>query len=114
MTKLTAPDGGTDFGPPLAMAKTLMDKYHNNYDSFVLVMMSDGEADYPHAIIESIKKSPAKGKLKFKSIQYGDRSNIGGLGGFLLALLLSNSGGETLRKMAQELGGTSDNIIEPG
>jgi Mg-chelatase subunit ChlD len=46
---LDPPNGGTDFDPPLHMAKDLMEKYQNNYDSFVLVMMSDGEADYPSA-----------------------------------------------------------------
>jgi hypothetical protein len=29
------------------MAKTLMEKYHKSYDSFVVVMMSDGESVFP-------------------------------------------------------------------
>jgi Mg-chelatase subunit ChlD len=39
---LAGPDGGTDFGPPLEMAEKLMEKYQNDYETFVLVMMSDG------------------------------------------------------------------------
>ena len=76
------------------MAKSLMEKYNDQYDSFVLVMMSDGEADYPSEGVESIKKSPAKIKLKFKSIAYG-------------------GGSESLTKMATELGGTSEEVLEP-
>ena len=71
-----------------------MDKYNDQYDSFVLFMMSDGEADYPSEGVENIKKSAAKIKLKFKSIAYGE-------------------GGESLTKMAKEFGGTSDKILEP-
>ena len=48
-----------------------MEKYHDNYDSFILVMMSDGDAKYPSEGVENIKKSPAKNKLKFKAIAYG-------------------------------------------
>jgi hypothetical protein len=76
------------------MAKDLMDKYNNSFESFVLVMMSDGESRYPTNGIENIKKSPAKSKLKFKSIAYGE-------------------GSESLTKMAKELGGTSDKILQP-
>jgi hypothetical protein len=36
--------------------------------------MSDGEADYPEDGVENIKKSPAKSKMKFKSIAYGGGS----------------------------------------
>jgi hypothetical protein len=57
-------------------------------------MMSDGEASYPSNGVENIKKSPAKIKLKFKSIAYG-------------------SGSESLTKMAKELGGNSEEILEP-
>jgi hypothetical protein len=53
------------------MAKDLMAKYNDIYHSFVLVMMSDGESDYPSKGVEDIKMSPAKNKLKFKSIAYG-------------------------------------------
>ena len=72
---LDPPCGGTCFDPPLDMAKGLMEKYQNNYDSFVLVMMSDGEASYPSSAIKNIGDSPAKGKLKFKSIAYGAGSD---------------------------------------
>jgi uncharacterized protein with von Willebrand factor type A (vWA) domain len=91
---LKNPDGGTNFNPPLNMAKGLLEKYHETFESFVLVMMSDGEAGYPSIGVENIKKSPVKSKLKFKSISYGGDS-------------------ENLRKMAKELGGTSENILEP-
>jgi hypothetical protein len=57
-------------------------------------MMSDGEADYPSDGVESIKKSPAKNKLKFKSISYC-------------------GGSEILTKMATELGGTCEEVLEP-
>jgi hypothetical protein len=77
------------------MAKDLIDKYHNNFDNFVLVMMSDGDAThYPKNGVENIKKSPAKSKIKFKSIAYGD-------------------GTESLNRMAEELGGTSEKILLP-
>ena len=76
------------------MAKDLMDKYNDSFESFVLVMMSDGESRYPKNGIDNIKKSPAKSKIKFKSIAYGE-------------------GSESLTKMAKELGGTSDKILQP-
>jgi hypothetical protein len=57
-------------------------------------MMSDGESGYPSNGVENIKKSPAKNKLKFKSIAYGD-------------------GSDSLTKMAVELGGTSERILLP-
>lgn len=75
------------------MSLGLMEKNQGNFDCFVLVMMSDGEASYPSVGIDNIKKSPAKSKLKFKSIAYGGDS-------------------ANLNKMAQELGGTSDKILE--
>jgi hypothetical protein len=53
------------------MAKELMEKHYINCNSFVLAMMSDGEASYPSEGVENINKSLAKGKLKFKSIAYG-------------------------------------------
>ena len=56
------------------MAKGLLEKYQGSFDSFVLVMMSDGEAGYPSVGVENIKKSPARSKLKFKSISYGKGS----------------------------------------
>ncbi len=71
MSSLSNPAIGTNFNPPLIMAKDLVEKYQGNFDSFVLVMMSDGEAKYPSEGVENIKKSPAKSKLKFKSITYG-------------------------------------------
>jgi hypothetical protein len=55
-------------------AKDLIDKYHSKFDKFVLVMMSDGEANFPTTGIENIKKSPAMNKLYFKSISYGGSS----------------------------------------
>ncbi len=76
------------------MAKDLMEKYLGRFDSFVLVMMSDGESEYPSLSVDNIKKSPAKNKLKFKAISYGGESH-------------------SLSKMAQELGGCSDKILEP-
>ena len=57
-------------------------------------MMSDGESDYPSESVDNIKNSPAKDKLKFKSISYGGDS-------------------DSLTKMAQELGGRSEKILEP-
>ena len=74
------------------MAKDLMDKYCDRFDNFVLVMMSDGESSYPKNGVENIKQSPAKGKVKFKSIAYG-------------------GGSQSLTKMAKELGGTSEKIL---
>jgi hypothetical protein len=56
------------------MAKNLMDKYDKSSDSFVLVLMTYGDADYPSDGVENIKNSSAKGKLKFKSIAYGGGS----------------------------------------
>ncbi len=44
--------------------------------------------------MDNIKKSPAKNKLKFKSIAYGE-------------------GSTSLTMMAQRLGGTSEKILEP-
>jgi uncharacterized protein with von Willebrand factor type A (vWA) domain len=44
---LSNPDGGTDFDPPLNKAKELMDKYEKSFDSFVLIMMSDGGSSHP-------------------------------------------------------------------
>jgi hypothetical protein len=76
------------------MAKDLMEKYKDNFDSFVLVMMSDGEGRYPIEGVEAIKKSPAKSKLKFKSIAYGTKS-------------------KNLARMALELGGTCEEVLEP-
>jgi hypothetical protein len=35
-----------DFNSPLQMAKTIMEKYHKSYESFVLVMISDGESGF--------------------------------------------------------------------
>ena len=94
LSSLLEPDGGTNFNPPLNLAKDLMVKHQGNFDSFVLVMMSDGEAAYPSVGVDSIKRSPAKSKLKFKSIAYGQ-------------------GSESLTKMAQELGGTCEKVLEP-
>ena len=94
MSGLVGPNGGTDFNPPLNLARGLMEKYHDHYDSFVFVMMSDGESGYPSTGVESIKKSPAKNKLKFKSIAYG-------------------GGSDSLTKMAHELGGTCEEVLEP-
>ena len=76
------------------MAKGLLDKYKDSFESFVLVMMSDGEAEYPSLGVENIKKFSVKSKLNFKSIAYGGDS-------------------DNLRKIAQELGGTSESILEP-
>ena len=70
-----------------------MEKHCESYESFVLVMMSDGESDYPSIGVESIKNSKIKSKLKFKSIAYG-------------------GGSEILTKIANDLGGDCDNIIE--
>jgi hypothetical protein len=47
LNKLADPAGGTEFGPPLDLAERLIDKYQDDFDSFVLVMMSDGCSDYP-------------------------------------------------------------------
>ena len=41
------PHGKTDFNQPLLLAEKLIEKYHQNFDSIVLVMMSDGHAPYP-------------------------------------------------------------------
>jgi hypothetical protein len=57
-------------------------------------MMSDGESEYPSSGVEDIKKSQAKNKLKFKSIAYGN-------------------GSDSLIKMAEELGGECEKILEP-
>jgi len=97
LKNLSGPNGNTDFDPPLNMAKGLMDKYEKSYDSFVLIMMSDGVARYPSYGIENIKKSPAKEKLTFKSIAYGDKSDT-----------------NILKRLADELGGTLEKVLEPG
>jgi hypothetical protein len=76
------------------MAKDLMEKYKENFDSFVLVMMSDGEGKYPSEAVETIKKSPTKSKLKFKSIAYGRIS-------------------KSLMEMANKLGGTYEEVLVP-
>jgi hypothetical protein len=76
------------------MAKNLMEKYYGQYDSIVFFMMSDGESGYPSKGVENIKKSSAKKKLKFKSIAYG-------------------GGSDSLTKMAQELDGTCEKVLEP-
>ena len=94
MSSLQDPNGGTDLNPPLNMARDLMEKYNDQYDCISLVMMSYGEAPYPSNGIENIKKSPAIKKLKFKSIAYGRDS-------------------ESLTKMAKELGGNCEDILEP-
>jgi hypothetical protein len=36
-----------NFMPPLKMAITLMEEYHQKYDSFVFIMISDGESGFP-------------------------------------------------------------------
>jgi hypothetical protein len=72
---LTCSNGGIAFDPPLNLAKGLMDKYEKTFDSFVLLMMSDGEASYPSEGVERIKNSPAMRKLAFKSIKIGCRSD---------------------------------------
>ena len=94
MSSLQDPNGGTDFNPPLNMARCLMEKYFDHFDSFFLVMIASGEASYPSNGIENLKKSPAKIKLKFKSIAFG-------------------GGSESLKKMADELGGNCEEILEP-
>ena len=76
-----------------------MEKYNEFYDSFVLVMMSDGESEYPFSGVDNIKMSPAKSKLKFKSIAYGEDSD--------------SEGSDSLKKMAQTLGGTCEKVLEP-
>jgi uncharacterized protein with von Willebrand factor type A (vWA) domain len=91
---LKSPGGSTNFDPPLNIAKRLMEKYNDSCDSFILVMMSDGDAAYPSEGVENIKRSPANNKLKFKSIAYG-------------------AGSQNLEKMAQELRGSSDKILVP-
>jgi uncharacterized protein with von Willebrand factor type A (vWA) domain len=63
LKSLIDPNGGTDFDPPLTEAKRLIDKHHNKFEKFVLVMMSDGESEFPTTGIENIKKSPAMKKL---------------------------------------------------
>lgn len=72
---LTSPSGGTDFDAPLNTAKDLMDKYEKSYDSFVLIMMSDGASSHPSEGIKNINNSTARGKLAFKSIAYGAGSD---------------------------------------
>ena len=94
LSGLKSPGGSTNFDPPLNIAKGLMEKYHEHYDSFILVMMSDGDAPYPSLGVKNIKKSPAKIKLTFKAIAYG-------------------KGSQNLTNMAQELGGTSEKILVP-
>ena len=76
------------------MARCLMEKYYDLFDSFYLVMIAHGEGSYPSNGIENIKNSPAKIKLKFKSIEFGRRS-------------------ESLKKMADELGGNCEEILIP-
>jgi hypothetical protein len=75
LKNLTSPAGTTDFNPPLNMAKGLIDKYEKSFDTFVLVMMSDGGASYPSEGVENIKKSVGKGKIAFKSIAFGEGSD---------------------------------------
>jgi len=94
ISALVGPNGGTDFDSPLNMALGLMEKHHAQYDSIVFVMMSDGESGYPSTGVESIKKSPARNKLKFKAIAYG-------------------GGSDSLTKMAHELGGTCEEVLQP-
>ena len=57
------------------MSLGLIEKHQGNFEFFVLVMMSDGEASYPSVGITNIKKSHAYSKIKFKSIDYGGGSN---------------------------------------
>ena len=75
ISALVGPNGGTDFDSPLNMARGLMERHNAQYDSFVFVMMSDGGSGYPSNGVESIKKSPARNKLKFKAIAYGGGSD---------------------------------------
>jgi hypothetical protein len=56
--------------------------------------MSDGDSEYPEDSINKIKMSPVYGMLNFKAIANGYKSAC-------------------LDKMAQELGCTSDSILEP-
>jgi hypothetical protein len=52
MEKLVDPPQGVkNFDPPLSVARSLMEKYQNSFDSFVLVMTTDGEAPYPSAAV---------------------------------------------------------------
>ena len=69
-----------------------MEKHFESFEIFVLVMMSDGDSKYPSKGVDCIKKSKIKTKLRFKSISYGVNSS-------------------TLKDLADDLGGTNENII---
>jgi uncharacterized protein with von Willebrand factor type A (vWA) domain len=45
------PSGGTNFDAPLFKANEIMNKYKNQYDKFIVCLMTDGEANYPEAAI---------------------------------------------------------------
>ena len=66
-------EGGTDFGPPLQMAFQIMQQKVNDYDQFVVCLMTDGESQQPAQEIQAIKRAPdVMGKLKFTAIGYGE------------------------------------------
>ena len=88
------PQGVKYFDPPLSVAKSLMEKYQNSFDSFVLVMSTDGEAPYPSAAVENIRKSPVNGKLKFKAFAMG-------------------KGSDSLTRIEKELGCNWDRNLDP-
>lgn len=71
-----------------------MEKYRKSYDSIVLIMVSDGKSGFPALGVKDINESRARSKLKFKSIAY-------------------SRGSHCLRKIAEELGGTSEVVLEP-
>lgn len=67
------------------------------FENFILVMMSDGEASYPQAGIDAIKKFPNFENIKFKVIGYGGEANMDNV----------------LKPMAVELQGTFESVLEP-
>ena len=88
------PTGGTDFNEPLINAAKILNSCVDDFESFVVVMMSDGLANYPKKGVEFLKQSPALDKMKFKSICYGEeKENIDRI----LKPLADEFGGETLR-----------------
>lgn len=64
-------EGGTDFEKPLNMALNHMQVNNAKYQSFVVCMMTDGQADYPANAVNAILRAPEiVAKLKFKAVAY--------------------------------------------
>lgn len=91
--------GGTDFGRALIHALEVASRGHNNnFELYHFIMMSDGEASYPHQEVLEFKNSSIfrQKKVKFTAIGHGEDSEF-----------------DSLICVAKELGGTMEKTAAP-